>query len=557
MPNIAFVPLAFILLQEYLKQMSPKMEVLRYDYILDDPDSNELKDYYKYDIVGFQLTYPNSNIVIDLLKKWEEKKNRPFIVVGGVLASVIALELIEKYSNIDVVVVGEGEESLFNLTRVVKGEIQLKDVPGIVYRKENNLPIYNKGKKTIDFNSTIIPKRDFLYSIPKDEIKKYSIRIQSARGCLGKCSFCLNSYKNRLDKITTKAWRGMSPERVVDEIEYLYNEFGIQIINFVDPTFEDPGIKGKQRIEKIAKYLINRNIKISFKVNMRAETFIDKDMDLLWLLKEAGMDFIVLGIEACTNKELKLLGKNADIDTLTKAYWRLHNMDCFTLLVGYMPIHPYSTVDSLSNSYYYLYKLKLSCLFHIFRCVLIPLRGTNIYDKVSNDGLILNKNDIMEIPKYKFLDSKIAQVNESIQKMKVTYPLLSHFHKRSLDALNIVSRSTNRMFDNMLSIERISKAYSNYKNSINLICEEVSDRYYDFQKEIIHMARNKWDEERFEELAKKHVVEFVDSNLEKTETEMKNYVDYIHKEGYDVSVFQTEAWGSYCQERNKISTNSI
>ena len=192
---------------------------------------------------------------------------------------------------------GEGEESIYQLTNAVRGKITLNDVPGLVYRANNKVMINKVEKKSIDLNLTSIPKREFIRSLPINEIKKTSIRIESARGCLGRCSFCLNSYKNRIDWNAAKAWRGKSPEHVVKEIEYLYHTFGFRIFNFVDPTFEDPGRKGKERIRQIANLLINKDLKISYKVNMRAETFHDKDDELLKLLKYSGMDVIILGIE--------------------------------------------------------------------------------------------------------------------------------------------------------------------------------------------------------------------------------------------------------------------
>ena len=137
-------------------------------------------------------------------------------------------------------------------------------------------------------------------------------------------------------------------------------------------------------IEKIAKLLIENDLRISFKVNLRAETFTNDDVDLLKLLKRAGMDIIVLGIEACNDKELELFGKNADIDTIKRAYWRLRDMDCFSLLIGYIGIHPYSTIKSVRRSFEFLRELKLSYAYNIFRNVLIPLRGTNIYDKLKS-----------------------------------------------------------------------------------------------------------------------------------------------------------------------------
>ena len=555
-PSQAFVPLAFILLEEYIKKFTSNVDVFRYDYVIDDPESAEFNDYMSYDLVGFQLTYPNAPIIVKLLEKWEDEKKRPFTIAGGVLASAIAIELVQRYPLIDAVVVAEGEEPLVYLTKYLSGEVLMKDVPGIAYLNDQGEAVYNPGIRPIDFDQTTIPRRDFLRGMPPDEVRRTSIRIQSARGCLGGCTFCQNSYKNRLDKISTKRWRGMSPERLIEEIEYLYHTFGVRIINFVDPSFEDPGKKGKQRIEKIANLLLKRDLRISFKVNMRAETFSDSDMDLLWLLKKAGMDIIILGIEACTDEELKIFGKNADIDTITRAYWRLNNMDCFNLFIGYMPIYPYATLASLHQSYDYLHSLGLSYAFNIFRCALIPLRGTAIYDRTIADGLITNPDDILAIPEYKFVDNHVFKVNMGVQKIKVDYPVLADLHKRLMDALNIKARTTNRLFEGMLSAPEIQGAFTNYKSSIGNIRSELNERYYSLQQEMLQMVESFWDLSEFESIAKEIVIAPAQTLLLQIETAIANYVEAVHNTGYDISVFEAKAWGAYCQERVKISSSS-
>jgi len=300
MKNIGFVPLAYVLLEEYLRKMEPDMEFFRYDYIPDDPEAKEFENYFHYDLVGFQLTYPNINVVLEMVERWHKAEDKPFVVLGGVLASAIAFELVENHQFIDAVVIGEGEESLLQLTHYLEGKIELSQVPGIVYRDQQDKATFNRGKRPIDFDLTAIPKRDYLAQLPQEEARRTSVRIQSARGCLGGCSFCMNSYKNRLDKVTTKSWRGMSPQRVIQEIESLYHRFGIQIINFVDPSFEDPGKRGKERIAEIAKLLVEKDLRISFKVNMRAKQ--PSHWHLTWMHLQAYSQFLHYGYRECADR---------------------------------------------------------------------------------------------------------------------------------------------------------------------------------------------------------------------------------------------------------------
>ena len=549
MPGNASVPLAYVLLEEYLRFNN--IGVLRYDYLWDSPKSSPYDFYYEYDLAGFQLTYSNAEVILKMLRKWVELDNKPIIVFGGVLASAIAIQLIERYHFIDVVVIAEGEDALLQLAQKKPYEI----IPGIVYRDDSGKITYNKGQKPIPFDNTSIPKQNFLLSMSKTEVQKVSIRIQTARGCLGGCSFCNNSYKNRLDRVTTKVWRGMSPERVVREIDYLYTTYGVKIINFVDPSFEDPGKKGKNRIEKIANLLIEKDLKISFKVNMRAETFTDSadDLRLLKLLKKAGMDIIILGIEACTDEELKIFGKNSNVEKNTKAYFRLKQMNSFFVNVGYITIHPYSTIESLYRSYGYINKLGESFSFNIFLAALIPLRGTNIYDRMHEDNLITNHDDILQIPKYKFINPKIALLCDAIQSMKIKYPIFLQLNNTVWEALNVKARATNRVFEGMLNNEKVNLAFNKFSSFINdEIFYTLGEKNYTIQKRMLELLETNWSEKKFDELFNESYIQYLVLTKKRIENEIFNLLTLINSEGYDISILQLKPWGAYCQYRTKL-----
>lgn len=554
MPTKVFVPLAFILLEEYLTNNLPSVNVKRYDYIVDDPRSLPAANLEQYDLIGCQLTYSNGQDILAILDKLPAPEHgRPFIVLGGVLASAIAFPLLEQYPLIDVVVVAEGEVSLLQLCQYKQGYGKLADIPGIAYRDETGAVVYNKGKRPISFDETPVAKRSFLAEVPPHVLRTSSIRVQTARGCLGGCAFCQNSHKNRLDKITSKAWRGMSPERIIDEIRYLYETFGIQIINFVDPSFEDPGSKGKLRIRRIAELILAHSLPISFKVNMRAETFNDDDIDLLKLLKQAGMDIIVLGVEACNDKDLRLLGKNANSKTITEAFWRLSSLDCFSILVGYMPIHPYVSLANLAKSYEYIHQLGLSYAYNIFRNALIPLRGTNIFDRMMNDKMITNPEKILAIPEYKFSNPEIAPINASIQHLKVNYPALNNLHKIILDANNIVARSTNPIFSSLLNDQAGNILFQNFKQQFYALRHELGECFYSLQKFMLAQAKKRWSHKAFIQFADQALLAKVPTIQQDCQGLITHYLSGVQHLGHDTSILESQAWGSHCMEKNKVN----
>ncbi len=556
MPNSTYVPLAFVLLEEYLNKHAKYVEVTRRDYLQDRRKEADSEDLCGCDILGFQLTYSNAHEVINIMKSIQHLENRPLVVLGGVLASSIAVELINSFSCIDIIVIGEGEETLLQLIQVVRVGARLEKIPGIVYRNDREEAVYNKGNTFVDFESLPIPKRKFLASELTDVVKRSCIRMQTARGCLGGCSFCMNSHKNRLETATKKVWRGLSPERVVAEIEYLYREFHVRIFHFIDPSFEDPGELGKERIEKIAKLLIDRDLRISFKANLRAETFTDDDTDLLLLLKKAGMDVVLLGIEGSTDDELRLFGKNTDIQTATRAYWRLKELDCFVVQPGFITLHPYSTVGSLRQSFEYLNQLGQSFSFNILKNALIPLRGTNMFDLMINDGLISNEEDILAVPEYQFVSEDVSRIHNVIQGLKVKFPVLIDLHRSIHDAHHVIYRSTNRTYMGMLSNLDIENVYKELRSIVNSVCDDLGERYYAFECYMLDLVERGWDLSAVENYAAETIIHDAPAFLKRIEQGVSTYVEVVRSRGYDSSILEFKSWGSYCQDNTRIGVRN-
>ena len=58
------------------------------------------------------------------------------------------------------------------------------------------------------------------------------VHMQTSRGCPSRCGFCYNTGFNE------RRWRGKSPARVVDEMQYLLQRFPqVRIVDPVDDNF--------------------------------------------------------------------------------------------------------------------------------------------------------------------------------------------------------------------------------------------------------------------------------------------------------------------------------
>lgn len=219
------------------------------------------------------------------------------LVVGGYKATEKVEELFQKCPTIDIIVRGEGEETI---KEILKG-VPLKDILGISYR-ENGLIKHNPNRPLPDVETLGSPDRSLRrteYSFALNGIKIADISfdsVLSARGCPFNCKFCTFSLNPLGQK---RNYSARSVKSVVDEIQSLKAQV---IILSDDDFFADP-----KRAEEICDLIIARKIRKRFMAQARID--IAKRPALLGKMVKAGFKALLIGIESPHDWILKQLNK--------------------------------------------------------------------------------------------------------------------------------------------------------------------------------------------------------------------------------------------------------
>ena len=131
--------------------------------------------------------------------------------------------------------------------------------------------------------------------------------MQTVRGCTARCTFC--SVRN----FNGFGVRTHSPERVLKEIEILYNKFGIRHIDFVDDDFT----VSRSRVVEICKMLIEKKYNLTWSIGngIRLGTLDD---ELLTYMADSGCTYFSLGIESGDDKMLKEMKKPLTLKILNQ-----------------------------------------------------------------------------------------------------------------------------------------------------------------------------------------------------------------------------------------------
>jgi len=179
-----------------LKAFSEKdFDIELAEFTIKDPVMNIVSDLFqrKPDVIGFSCYIWNIEEtikVVDILKKIMPEVK---IVLGGPEVSYDTEYWMKRVSNIDFIVIGEGEETFHHLLQEIEGAGKYHFVYGVAYRKGEEL-IMMPGRPKLDLNELPSPYR-FVEDVP--ELAKRVVYFETSRGCPFSCQFCLSSIEIR------------------------------------------------------------------------------------------------------------------------------------------------------------------------------------------------------------------------------------------------------------------------------------------------------------------------------------------------------------------------
>jgi anaerobic magnesium-protoporphyrin IX monomethyl ester cyclase len=231
-----------------------------------------------------------------------------FTVVGGKQATDCVEEVFAACPHVDVVVRGEGEETIVDIAR----GMALKDIQGISYRNGQEL-IHNIHRAYQDVDAYRFPDRSLRRQRYHFNVGGFALRgeefdiILTARGCPHNCKFCtftLNPWGQK------RNYSARSIDSVMEEIR----QTPAGVILFSDENF----FVNPHRAKQICDRIVEEGIEKRFLVQARIEIY--KHPEVLDAAARAGVKVFLLGVESPQDRILEQLDKGFDTATLRKAF---------------------------------------------------------------------------------------------------------------------------------------------------------------------------------------------------------------------------------------------
>jgi anaerobic magnesium-protoporphyrin IX monomethyl ester cyclase len=241
-------------------------------------------------------------MVLEASRKIKERRAATLIILGGPGPSASAPSLMRAFTQIDGIVMGEGEETVRHWAL----QYDSLHAPDSIDAKVAGM-VYRCGERIVDGG-----QRDRIQSGVRMERPAYHLldwakytgaRVITTRGCPYKCSFC--------DVAPLWGRKAMYRDisETVDEMIFLRDRYGRNEIAIVDDTF----VLNRKRVEEFCETLLECRAGLMWgcfgRINLMTE-------DLIALMARAGCRSIFYGIDSGSARMLSKVAKEIDRDSI-------------------------------------------------------------------------------------------------------------------------------------------------------------------------------------------------------------------------------------------------
>jgi anaerobic magnesium-protoporphyrin IX monomethyl ester cyclase len=322
------------------------------------------------------------------------------IVVGNSVASSIPYVFLEN-SEADIAIIGEGEETTYEVLRCLQENKAFDLVAGIVFKKDGEI-IRNqkrKAKKHIDDFPMVQWKH---FNVEKYFQKSYAgadglvfdgdtkprvMPVISARGCVFRCTFCHFVFSD-------DPYRFRKPKSIIDEIKRNISAYGANYINLWD----DLTFGSLRQAENFVDNLLDEGISINWNASVRTDLFgnpkysLQKRKTVAEKFRKSGCLNLGFSLESANEEILEMMEKRVSREYFGEQVKILKEVG-ITSGVSVVFGYPIETKETIRETF----DMCLESGIYPSIGYLLPLPSTKMYDYALNNGFISDEDQYLDL----------------------------------------------------------------------------------------------------------------------------------------------------------------
>jgi anaerobic magnesium-protoporphyrin IX monomethyl ester cyclase len=341
--------------------------------------------------IGEKVVYAHE--AIKAFRIAREELPGAILIAGGQFFTHMTEYTFEQCPEIDFIVKLEGEETLRELLETLRAGREPWQVRGIAYQRDGRVIETLPRPLIEDLDSLPMPAYDLAglsrYA-PFGKLWPRAVTVQRSRGCVDECKFCSWWVQEGDVRWNGERWeprkvvRSKSPERMVREIEWLYETYGIRYLFWVDATWNvDDGW-----LNEFCDEIIRRRYELGWWSFFRVDRVREQHRNgTLAKMVKAGLRHVLVGVERAETQDVSSLDKHRYTREKTKEAFHIlatHYPEVFrqgTFITG-LPDDDEASIKRLVD---YAHEIDLDfAAFH----PLTPFPGTPLWDEVVQDPML-------------------------------------------------------------------------------------------------------------------------------------------------------------------------
>lgn len=376
-------------------------------------------------LVGVTANTCDVPIAKEVMREVKKFDSSIVTAVGGNHATFLPVDFAEP--SVDAVFLGMADISFRDFVSQLEEGKDASEVNNLALVRNGRLEFTAPKQFEGDLDRIPFPARHLTAKYRgkyRDLTGNRTAQVMSSRGCPFRCTFC-SCWKIMNGKYFTR-----SPESIVEELASLDED--IDSVQFAD----DNTLHNVPRAMRLARLIKERKIRKKLSMYARADT-IARHPDLIEALKEAGLAYLTVGVEAFREEALSELNKRTSVEMNNEAIRILRRLGVGN--AAHFIVNPDYAEDDFQALFRYICE---SDLFQPTFTILTPLPGTDLYQS-SHDRLLIKDYAYFDLA-HTVLPTRLSRKDfyeQYVQLYSKTYSFRRYFRSLFGDLLSRLKKS--------------------------------------------------------------------------------------------------------------------